>query len=167
MEGIVREIDALENELLVSDAPGASGLEQLVALRRRISQIRTIVVPHHEVFERLTRPELDLISSSQSAAAFRLLAGRVDGVVDALESAREMLLGSFDILMTRTGQRTNDVVKGLTIVSVVLLPSTLIASVLGMNFHPTFFDRPDLFWVAVAVIAALMATATVGARRLR
>ena len=64
-----------------------------------------------------------------------------------------MLLGSFDILMSRTGQRTNDVMKVLTIASVVILPSTLIAGVLGMNFHPPFFDSPNLFWAALGLMA--------------
>jgi magnesium transporter len=56
--------------------------------------------------------------------------------VDAVDSAREMLIGSFDVPMTRTAQRTNDVMKVLTITSAALLPSTLIAAILGMNVSP-------------------------------
>ena len=78
-----------------------------------------------------------------------------------------MLLGSFDILMSRTGQRTNDVMKVLTIASVVILPSSLIAGILGMNFHPPFFDSANLFWVAVGVMAMLIGGALIAARRMR
>jgi Mg2+ and Co2+ transporter CorA len=78
-----------------------------------------------------------------------------------------MLLGSFDILMSRTGQRTNDVMKVLTILSVVILPSTPIAGILGMNFHPAFFDTANLFWAVLVVMALLGCGTFLAARRMR
>ena len=53
-------------------------------------------------------------------------------------------------LMTQVGQRTNDIMKTLTLVSLLLLPGTLLAGVLGMNFKVGLFDHPELFWVALA-----------------
>jgi Mg2+ and Co2+ transporter CorA len=67
-----------------------------------------------------------------------------------------MLLGSFDILMTQTARRTNDVIKVLAIASLGILPSSLIAAILGMSFHPAFFNTPGLFWVALGFMAALI-----------
>ena len=67
-----------------------------------------------------------------------------------------MLLGAFEILMTRTAQKTSDIVKLLTILTVTLLPSTLIAGIFGMNFHPSFFDRPSLFWAALNLMVLTM-----------
>jgi magnesium transporter len=78
-----------------------------------------------------------------------------------------MVAGSFEILMTKTGQRTNDIMKLLTLVSAVLLPSSVIAGVLGMNFKQPFFDLSYLFWVVVGLMVALMVSAIVGARRRR
>ena len=116
------------------------------------------------MFARLASPELDHISSAQSSEAFRALSRQVADVIATIEDTREMLLGSFDILMSRTGQRTNDVMKVLTIASVVILPSTLIAGVLGMNFHPPFFDSPNLFWAAIGLMALLIFATLVAAR---
>ena len=76
-----------------------------------------------------------------------------------------MLLGSFEILMTRTAQRTNDVMKLLTVISVMLLPSTLVAGILGMNFHPAFFDDPVLFWFALGFMILTMTLTVVTVRR--
>jgi Mg2+ and Co2+ transporter CorA len=75
--------------------------------------------------------------------------------VDEAENAREMVIGTFQVYATRTAQRTNDVVQVLTVLSAVLLPAVVIAGILGMNFHPSFFDRPSLFWVAVGAIVLL------------
>jgi magnesium transporter len=49
---------------------------------------------------------------------------------------RDPLLGTFDIQANRTAQRTNDIVKILTVVSVLLLPTTVIAGFMGMNIKP-------------------------------
>ena len=125
------------------------------------------LAPHREVFARLASPELDHVSSAQSSDAFRALSRQVTDVIAPIEDTREMLLGSFDILMSRTGQRTNDVMKVLTIASVVILPSTLIAGVLGMNFHPSFFDSPRLFWAALGLMGVLICATLAAARRMR
>jgi hypothetical protein len=109
--------------------------------------------------------EFDRLSTSESAEAFRTLADRASTSIATVEGAREMLLGSFEILMTRSAQKTNDIVKVLTIITVLLLPSTLIAGVLGMNFHPSFFDTPSLFWVAVGLMIVTMTITLVTIRR--
>ncbi len=167
IEAIVERIDELDQGLLVSLKRHTDLLPQLVALRRRIAQLRMQLAPHREVFARLASPELDHVSSAQSSEAFRALSRQVADVIATIEDTREMLLGSFDILMSRTGQRTNDVMKVLTIASVVILPSTLIAGVLGMNFHPAFFDSPNLFWAALGLMAVLICATLIAARRMR
>jgi magnesium transporter len=72
--------------------------------------------------------------------------------------------GSFEILMTRSSQRTNETMKLLTLISAALLPSAVIAGVLGMNFKQAFFDLSYLFWVVVALMVALVLTVGLVAR---
>ncbi len=66
-----------------------------------------------------------------------------------------MIVGSFDVFMTRTAQATNDIMKRLTIVSVLLLPAVVIAGIMGMNFEVGFFEQAWIFWVVIAVMVAL------------
>ena len=79
--------------------------------------------------------------------------------------AREAIVGSFDVLIARGGHRTNEIMKVLTLTSVILLPGALIAGVMGMNFKVGLFDEPMLFWAVVAVIAAI-APVTIGLAKL-
>jgi magnesium transporter len=153
---VVARLDELEDQALRDEASQRETLEQLVSLRRRISRLRALLAPHEPVFAQLARPEFDRLSTSESAEAFRTLADRASASIATVEAAREMLLGAFEILMTRTAQKTNDVVKLLTILTVMLLPSTLIAGILGMNFHPTFFNTAWLFWVALGLMIMTM-----------
>ena len=71
--------------------------------------------------------------------------------------------GSFDVLIARTGHRTNDIMKVLTLTSVILLPGALIAGLMGMNFKVGLFEMSWLFYVVLAVIV-LIAPLTVGIR---
>ena len=63
-----------------------------------------------------------------------------------------------------TGQRTNDIVRVLTVVSAVLLPAVVIAGIMGMNFKPGFFDEPVYFFVVVAAMIGLAVATLVLAR---
>ncbi len=80
--------------------------------------------------------------------------------------SRESIFGSFDVLIARTGHRTNEIMKVLTIASVVLLPGALVAGVMGMNFKVGLFDHPVVFWFVVAGIAAV-GVATLAVAKLR
>ena len=64
--------------------------------------------------------------------------------------ARESTVGSFDVLIARTGHRTNHIMKVLTLTSVILLPGALIAGVMGMNFKVGVFEDGWMFYVVVA-----------------
>ena len=117
--------------------------------RRRISSIRRRLAPHREVFAALTRPDLAGLGDAEDTVHFRSLADRLERAIDAVDSARELVLGSFDVHMTRTAQRTNDVMKILTLVTVILLPGSVIAGVMGMNFKVGFFEDPSVFWLVL------------------
>ena len=80
--------------------------------------------------------------------------------------ARESTVGSFDVLIARTGHRTNDIMKILTLTSVILLPGALIAGVMGMNFKVEIFEATWLFYVVLALILAI-AFVTAGVAKFR
>jgi Mg2+ and Co2+ transporter CorA len=72
-----------------------------------------------------------------------------------VENARELLIGTFDVYMASSAQRTNEVMKALTILSAILLPAVVLAGVMGMNFKIGFFDNPANFWIAVGTMLVL------------
>ena len=88
-------------------------------------------------------------------------------LVDTLRDTRESIVGSFDVLLPSTGQRTNEIVKVLTLASVVLLlPGALIAGVMGMNFKVGIFETAAYFWVVIGIIVAVI-VATLAVARAR
>lgn len=63
-------------------------------------------------------------------------------VLDSIETFREMTVGLMDIYLSSVSNRTNDVMKTLTIMASVFIPLTFVAGVYGMNFH----YMPELGW---------------------
>jgi magnesium transporter len=158
-----RAFDAIESELeeldakVMSDVPTnvSEDLGQLVELRRSIGTLRRALSPHRDVIVALAHPELDALSTEASAARFEAIEKRVAQAVDAAREAKESTRGSFDLLVARLGQRTNDIMKVLTLVTVILLPSTVLAGIMGMNFKVGLFDLVWLFWGVIAVMVGI------------
>jgi magnesium transporter len=156
-EEVETELEELDAKVM-SEIPKnvADELGRLVELRRSIGTLRRALSPHREVIVALAHPELDLLSSEGSAERFAALESRVAQAVESAREAKESTRGSFDLLVARIGQRTNDIVKLLTLVTVILLPASVLAGVMGMNFKVGLFDMVWMFW---AVIGAMLGIA--------
>ena len=141
-------------------------LGRLVDVRREIGRLRRALNSHREMLLALTRPELEAIASSESAERFSSLRARLDEAVQAARDSRESVVGSFDVLIASTGQRTNDIMKVLTLASVLILPGTLLAGIMGMNFKLGLFGEEMYFWIVLAAMVVI-ALATLGIARIR
>ena len=155
-EGLERDIDKLDQAALRSDE---DLLQRLVSMRRRIARTRRVLAPHREVAAEMARPDFLPEDTRDAAGALGAAVDRLERASDAISNAREMLIGTFDVYMTRTAHRTNDIMRVLTLASVVLLPSVVLAGIMGMNFRVGLFDDPNLFWVVIGAMLAMAATA--------
>ena len=85
--------------------------------------------------------------------------------MDAVENARDLVVGTFELYSSRSAERTNDTMRVLTFVTVLLGTLALVAGVLGMNFQAPFFETGGRgFWTAVGAMAAAAVAALALAR---
>lgn len=164
-------VDRLEDELDDIDAkalsrPGTSELfARLVDIRRRVGRLRRLLAAHRELFSALGRPDFGRGIASANPDAFLAVAARFEGAIQSLEATRGVVLGSFDVLMTRTAQRTNDVMRVLTLATVMALPATVAAGFLGMNvIVPVPNDDPAAFWLILSIVLIVEVAMVVIAR---
>jgi Mg2+ and Co2+ transporter CorA len=152
VDGIEDEIDAHDARSLAQPR-SSDGIAQLVEIRRRIGLLRRLLAAHRELFASLGRPDFARGVESADPGVFLPVVGRFDAALLSAESTRETVLSSFDVLMTRTTQRTNDVMRVLTMATVLALPATITAGFLGMNLIvPVANDDPNAFWVVMAAV---------------
>jgi magnesium transporter len=163
IEAVERDIDGLD-ELAVKAAGSRRYLEAVVVLRRRIGRLRRVLAPNREALAPLERPDFGL--RSDLGPAWPGTVQRLERAIDGVENARELLVGSFDLYLGRASQRTNDVMKVLTLVSAIALPGIVLAGVMGMNFKLPFFDDPANFWLVIGAMV-LFAVAILGLARAR
>ena len=165
-EQIEEELEAIDERAMRGRGSAESHIEPLVALLRRVGRLRRDLASHRTALLALTQPELESLGDEQGADRFRRLLDQYDSAMQTARDARASVVSSFDVLIARTGHTTNEIMKVLTLASVMLLPGTLVAGVLGMNFKVPLFSHPELFWVIVAlIVAGALATLTVAKLR--
>jgi magnesium transporter len=99
--------------------------------------------------ERFLPEELDLYFDDVVDAAERIwdLLDNYKEVVEALESTNESVIS----------HRQNDVLRLLTLISVTMLPLTLITGIFGMNVLFPGESTPEAFWVIIAALVVTLA----------
>jgi Mg2+ and Co2+ transporter CorA len=158
-------VDVVDDDLL-GGASGNVALNRLVELRHQATELRRAITAHREVFGSLAWADFEAIAETHAGGRFQLVADRFDRAVDAIENARDQVVGAFDIHLARTAQRTNDIVRILTIVSAVLLPGSLLAALLSMNVAtPLPTNDVSVFWIIDGAIAVFATIVLVTARR--
>ena len=164
-ERIEQRLEEFDIEAMRGDAEGSDDIERLIEMRKEVGKLRRALAAHRTALVSLTHPELEALGDHASSERYQSLLRRFEATVQEARDAREAIVGSFDVLIARGGHRTNEIMKVLTLASVILLPGALIAGVMGMNFKVGLFDEPMLFWAVVAVIA-MIAPVTIGLAKL-
>lgn len=143
-------------------------LAELAQLRHRVAFIRRVLTPHREVYAAMVRPDFQRAADPNSVTPLHLLHDRLERAIEEVENTRELLVGSFDMFTTMTALRTNEVMKVLTLVSVVLLPATLLVSIMSLLIKaPVYPVGKSGFWLMLMLIVAIGVFAVIVARRRR
>lgn len=166
VETLVRDIDRVEVAILGTKLPPRF-MDALVLARKRIAELRRLLKSHRDVFHGLARPDFMATERPEDKPHFEALMRHYERADDELESARDLVIGSFELLSTRAAQATNDTMRTLTFATVLMGVLALVAGVMGMNFHTPFFDTGLAGFLAViGSMVALSALAVwVGRRR--
>jgi Mg2+ and Co2+ transporter CorA len=130
---IDKSVDRLDETILRAQEQRAP-LKTLAVLRRRVSHVRLTLGELSTVVHALNRPDFLTHVQPPDAAYFRQLRYTLDRLEDMAGRVREAIVNSFDLYDTRVSQDTNQLIKALTIVTVVTGIVGALASVFGMNF---------------------------------
>ena len=156
---IVDEIGAEIEELEagVVKAPEQRHLERVLTLRRKLSTLRRSMLPHRQVFNHLANSRSGYFDDT-AALNFRDTLDNVLRLADAIDQQRDLLVNVKDTYLSVMSQRTNEIMRVLTVFSAIVLPLSLIAGVYGMNFD----NMPELHspWGYFGVLGAMAALGT-------
>ena len=157
LEEYGERIEELEDEVLRN--PTRQTLEKIYQLRRELLALRRSIWPQRNAINSLIRGDSDLISPSVQIY-LRDCYDHTVQVMDMVETYRELASGLMDVYLSSVGNKMNEIMKFLTVISTIFIPLTFIAGVYGMNFEylPELKVRWGYFacWgIMVAIAVAL------------
>jgi magnesium transporter len=145
LEQFGARLDELEE---VAEAPRVRGLVgELHKIRRSLLTLRRAIWPLRDAINGLVRTEHGLISA-ETRFHLRDCHDHTVQLIDLAETFRELCSDLRELQYANINQRTNDVMRVLTIISTIFMPLSFIASVYGMNFHTdvSSLNMPELGW---------------------
>jgi len=148
--------------------PDLSMLDRIHEHRRRLLFLRQGLAPLREALANLQASLALRQDSTHDArgrlAALRELQDELGALLDVVEFQKDSAQHLLDLYLNAASNRLNEIVRVLTIISVIFMPLTLIAGIYGMNFEGDGpWAMPELRWkYGYPFALGLMVACTVG-----
>ena len=125
------KIENLEDNLLQNSEK--SIIDSINTHKKELNYLRKNILPAREMLTNLTKIDSDFINS-KNHVHFKELQNNINHAVEISDSYREILSDQLNIYHTTVSTKLNDIMKFLTVFSVVFIPLTFIAGIYGTNF---------------------------------
>ncbi|CCI14519.1 Magnesium transport protein CorA [Microcystis aeruginosa PCC 9806] len=130
-------IEALE-DMIISD-PDRDTMQEIYDVRRELLALRRLIWPMRNVLHLLMRDHHGIVSD-EVQIYFRDSYDHVIQILEIIEAYRELAASLMDVYMSTMGNKLNEIMKFLTVISTIFIPLTFIVGVYGMNFE----NMPEL-----------------------
>jgi len=151
------KIETLEEKLLQN--PNQNVINEINNCKQELNFLRRNIKPAKEMINSLVKTESNFLSEG-TYIHFKELEDNISQANDASNNYREILSDQLNIYHTTISTKLNDIMKFLTVFSVVFIPLTFIAGIYGTNFEyvPELHYRYSYFimWIIMIIIAISM-----------
>jgi len=137
MENFQKSIDVIEQKIF--SRPTSAILQEVFQVKKSLMRLRRISGHQREILLRLSRREFALIDE-RSGISMRDVYDHLVRITDLAESYRELAADALQAHLSIVSNRTNEIMRVLTIIATLFIPLTFIVGVYGMNFP----DMPEM-----------------------
>jgi magnesium transporter len=123
-------IDEIQDQAL--HAPAPETLARIFDAKRGLIEMRRVLSNTRDVAGHLQRSETPFIGRDMWPY-LRDIYDHVARALDTVEMQRDLLGGTLDIYFSSVANRTNQVMKVLTVLGTIALPAVVVSSIYGMN----------------------------------
>jgi magnesium transporter len=159
VEALAEELDRAEETVI--EAPAAFRPEVLLRLRRNLLTLRKSLFHEREILVRICRRDSPFVSES-AIYHFRDIYDHLAKFFEAIEIHREMITSLMEMhlavlnnRMAGVANRTNQIVRRLTLINTIFMPLTLLAGIGGMS-EWSMMTGPSNWKIAYPVFLLLM-----------
>jgi magnesium transporter len=156
LDQITSDVEDIESQVLRQGSHVK--LADIFRRKRLLVRLRKILGPQRDVFALLSKRGEGWVAD-HTALYFRNVYDHVLRIYESVESTRDLLSNTLDAYLWSASQRTNEIMKRLTLLNAVFLPLAFITGFFGQNFEGLPFDSRPLFFamlLSCAIVPAAM-----------
>jgi magnesium transporter len=149
LDKIGHKLDALEDD--VFEGRSEEVVRDISNVKQEIISYRKIIKPERATLRLLER-HVERFLPEELELYFDDIVDAAERVWDILDNYKEVVEALEDTNESVISHRQNDVLRILTVFSVVMLPLTLLSGIFGMNVHFPGFETAAAFWVILGLM---------------
>ncbi len=151
LDELALQIGELEQRAL--EVPSKDTLNEILRVKKEVMHLRQIIGPQREVIARFARGEFKQIRPHM-VPYYKDVYDALFQISEMAQSYTDSLTGILQVYLNMSSNQTGEVVKLLTLITVITTPLMMVGTWYGMNFH----DMPELswkhgYWVALVIVA--------------
>lgn len=155
LDHITQEIEDIEKRIFQSEEKKL--VVEILHTKRNIVDFRRIMQAHKNIIKKLMNTHNKFFMHSRINIYFTNILDRSKDIWDILETLKENINTFQETNESLISHRLNDIMKTLTIVSVIMIPANLIASIFGMNAKDApFIGSNGDFYMIMAIIFTMV-----------
>jgi magnesium transporter len=139
IDSVADRVEALEETIFGNFDPGS--LQNIFALKKELLSMRRAVAPERDVVNIMLRRDIKVFDEND-VTYLQDVYDHVVRIIDAVDIYRDLLSSALDSYLSVQSNSLNQIVKILTLTSIILMSVTAVAGIYGMNFD----YMPELHW---------------------
>ena len=153
LQRLDEKMDGIEDRLF--EGATRDVLKEILDLKRTIMALRRVAGPQREIMNQIARGDCPIVQEG-TRYYYRDIHDHLLRIADSLDAYRDMIGTAMDTYMTLLSNRTNEIMKVLSIIATIMLPLSLITGFFGMNFQRfPGLDHPLGVWFVVGTMLVL------------
>jgi len=155
MDQVADRVEELEDTIFIHFDEGS--IQTMFKLKKDLLSMRRIVAPERDVLNVLLRRQLPIFAL-EDMAYLQDVYDHIVRVTDSIDTYRDLLSSALDSYLSLQSNKLNQIMKTLTVASIILMTSALITGFYGQNFK--FFPELDFrigsFWSLLLIVGSTL-----------
>jgi magnesium transporter len=141
-------------EKIIFEEEQKKAVTEILSLRRNIVNLRKVMQNHKNIMKKLMVLESSIVPHEEIKKYYNKLIEHSKRIWEILENQKEIIEVLHETNASLLNYKISDIMKTLTIFSVLMLPLTLLAAIFGMNTinGMPLVNNASGFWIVIAVM---------------
>jgi magnesium transporter len=153
LDKIAHKLDVIEDEMF--EGRSEEVVRDLSNVKQEIISYRKIIKPERSTLRVLER-RVEAFLPQELELYFDDIVDSAERIWDLLDNYKEVVEGLESTNESVISHRQNDVLRLLTVFTVIVLPLTMLTGVFGMNVDFPGEGTREAFWVIMALLVAIL-----------